>query len=119
MQIYVVRQNDTLTTIARTYGTTAEDIAEANELPNPNNLVVGQALVIPIIGSFYWVQPGDTLWSISRRFRVSYQQLATVNRIPVNQPLQVGFRLYIPPRPKTRAEFNAYVEPRGTSVAPY
>ena len=56
MQIYVVRQNDTLSGVARSFGTTAEDIAEANELPNPNNLVVGQALVIPIIGSFYRVQ---------------------------------------------------------------
>ena len=118
MQIYVVRQNDTLTMIARTYGTTAEDITEANELPNPNNLVVGQALVIPIIGGFYRVQAGDTLWSISRRFQVSYQQLAAANRIPVNQPLQIGSRLYIPQRPKTSAEFNAYVEPRGTSVSP-
>ena len=118
MQIYVVRQNDTLSGIARSFGTTAEDIAEANELPNPNNLVVGQALVIPIIGSFYWVQSGDNLWSISRRFQVSYQQLAAANRIPVNQPLQIGFRLYIPQRPRTRGEFNAYVEPRGTSVSP-
>ena len=118
MQIYVVKQNDTLSRIARSFGTTAEDITEANELPNPNNLVIGQALVIPIIGSFYWVQPGDTLLSISRRFQVSYQQLAAANRIPVNQPLQIGFRLYIPQRPKTRGEFNAYVEPRGTSVAP-
>ena len=118
MQIYVVKQNDTLFRIARSYGTTAEDITEANELPNPNNLVIGQALVIPIIGSFYLVQPGDNLWSISRRFQVSYQQLAAANRIPVNQPLQIGFKLYIPQRPKTNAEFNAYVEPRGTSVAP-
>ena len=118
MQIYVVKQNDTLFRIARSFGTTAEDITEANELPNPNNLVIGQALVIPIIGSFYLVQPGDNLWSISRRFQVSYQQLAAANRIPVNQPLQIGFKLYIPQRPKTNAEFNAYVEPRGTSVAP-
>src|SRR4051812_37735111 len=118
MQIYVVRQNDTLSRIARSFGTTAEDIAEANELPNPNTLVVGQALVIPIIGNFYLVQAGDTLWSISRRFQVSYQQLAAANRIPVNQPLQIGSRLYIPQRPKTRGEFNAYVEPRGTSVSP-
>ena len=52
MQIYVVRQNDTLSRIARSFGTTAEDITEANELPNPNNLVIGQALVIPIIRKF-------------------------------------------------------------------
>lgn len=118
MQIYVVRQNDTLSRIARSFGTTAEDITEANELPNPNNLVIGQALVIPIIGSFYRVQPSDTLWSISGKFNVSYQQLAAANRIPINQPLQIGSQLYIPQRPKTRGEFNAYVEPRGTSVAP-
>jgi spore germination protein len=118
MQIHVVRQNESLTTIARLYGSTAADITEANELPNPNNLVVGQALVVPIVGSFYWVQAGDSLFSIARRFNVSYQELATVNRLPTNQPLRVGLRLYIPPRPKTSADFNAYVEPRGTTVAP-
>ncbi|MDE3840502.1 spore gernimation protein [Bacillus methanolicus] len=118
MQIHVVRQNQTLFEIAQTYGTTVNDLIEANEIPNPNNLVVGQTLVIPIIGRFYWVQPGDSLWSISRRFNISVQQLASVNRISPNQPLQIGFRLYIPQGPKTRGEFNGYVEPRGTSVAP-
>ncbi|QED45856.1 LysM peptidoglycan-binding domain-containing protein [Cytobacillus dafuensis] len=118
MQIHVVQENQTLTSIARTYGTTAKDIAEANEIPNPNNLVVGQTMVIPIIGQFYWVQSGDSLYSISRKFSISFQELAAVNGISVNTPLQIGFRLYIPPRPKPKAEFNAYVEPRGTSVAP-
>lgn len=118
MQIHVVQRNDTLTTIARAYQTTVNDIIEANDLPNPNNLVIGQAIVIPIIGSFYYVQPGDTLWSISQKVGIPYLQIATVNRIPVNQPLRVGFRLYIPPAPKRRAEFNAYVEPRGNTVAP-
>ena len=55
--------------IARPYGTTAEDIAEANELPNPNNLVIGQALVIPIIGSFYLVQAGDIFGLFQEDFR--------------------------------------------------
>jgi spore germination protein len=118
MQIHVIRSNDTLTTLARTYQTTVQDIVEANDLPNPNNLVIGQALVIPIIGQFYFVQPGDSLFSIARRFGVSYQQLATINRINVNQSLNVGYRLYIPQGRKRNAEFNAYVEPRGTTVAP-
>lgn len=118
MQIHVIRQNQTLTGIARTYGSTVNDIIEANDLTNPNDLVVGQTLVIPIIGSFYWVQSGDTLSSIARRFNTSSQELARVNRIPANRPLTVGFRLYIPPRRKVRGEFNAYVEPRGTTVAP-
>ncbi|MBY0121968.1 glycoside hydrolase family 18 protein [Bacillus sp. S/N-304-OC-R1] len=118
MQIHVVQPNQTLTRIAQAYGTTANDIAEANEIPNPNNLVVGQTLVIPIVGQFYTVKSGDSLYSISRRFGLSYQELASINRISVNTPLQIGVRLYIPPHPKFRAEFNAYVEPRGTTVAP-
>ncbi|QVY61616.1 glycoside hydrolase family 18 protein [Cytobacillus gottheilii] len=118
MQIHVVRPGQSLTSIAGAFGTTAEDLIEANELPNPNNLVVGQTLVIPIVGSFYWVQPGDSLYSISQRFGLTYQELARINGLSVNQPLQVGFRLYIPQQPKVAAEFNAYVEPRGTTVAP-
>ncbi|MGP7819722.1 glycosyl hydrolase family 18 protein [Niallia sp. 01092] len=118
MQIHVVQSNQTLAGIAQTYGTTVADIVEANELPNANQLVVGQALVIPIIGSFYWVQSGDSLWSIAQKFQLTYQELASINRIPINQPLQVGLRLYIPQRPKMAAEFNAYVEPRGESVSP-
>lgn len=117
MQIHVVQQNQSLFGIAQAYGTTVNELIEANEIPNPNNLVVGQTLVIPIVGSFYWVQPGDSLWSIGRKFNLPYQQLASVNGIPANQPLTIGMRLYIPPRPKRTAEFNAYVEPRGTTVA--
>lgn len=118
MQIHVVKANESLTTIARAYNTTVNDIVDANDIPNPNNLVVGQAMVIPIVGSFYYVQPGDSLWSIGQKVGVPYQQIASANRISLNQQLYVGFRLYIPPRPKRRGEFNAYVEPRGTSVSP-
>ena len=117
MQIHVVQQNQSLFGIAQAYGTTVDELIEVNEIPNPNSLVVGQTLVIPIVGSFYWVQPGDSLWSIANKFNTTFQQLASVNGIPSNQPLNVGMRLYIPPRQKKSAEFNAYVEPRGTTVA--
>jgi spore germination protein len=118
MQIHVVRPNQSLFGIAQAYGSTVKDIVEANELPNPNNLVVGQSLVIPIVGSFYYVQPGDSLWGISQKVGVPYQELARVNGISPNVPLQVNQRLYVPQKPKVRAEFNAYVEPYGKEVAP-
>lgn len=117
MQIHVVQRGQTLSQIAQMYGSAVVDITEANQLPNPNNLVVGQAIVIPIIGSFYFVQPGDSLWSISRRFLTTPQELARINALSMNQILPVGFRLYLPQQPKSTAEFNAYVEPRGNTVA--
>lgn len=118
MQIHVVQPNQSLFGIAQAYGSTVKDIVESNELPNPDNLVVGQSLVIPIVGSFYYVQPGDSLWGISQKVGVPYQELARVNGISPNIPLQVNQRLYVPQKPKVRAEFNAYVEPYGKEVAP-
>ena len=117
MQIYVVNQGDTLTSIANRFQTTTNALTSANQLNAPNQLVVGQALVIPINGQFYFVQSGDSLYSISQRFNINYNQLATINNLSINTPLQVGYRLYIPPQPKTNAEFNGYVAPQGTSVA--
>lgn len=99
------------------YGTTVQRIVDANQIPEPNRLVIGQALVIPIVGSFYYVQPGDSLWSIGQRFGINYLTLAQVNGISATQPLSVGLRLYIPSPPKTKAEIMAYLEPRGRSVS--
>lgn len=117
MQIHVVQPNQTLSGISRTFGVSVDRLIEANQLPNPTNLVPGQAIVIPIVGSYYFVQPGDTLYKISQKTGISYTELARINSIDPNQPLSVGFRLYIPARKKTTAEFNAYIEPRGTSVS--
>lgn len=118
MQIHVVQAGQTIFGIAQSYNSTAQDIITSNELNNPNQLVVGQTLVIPIVGSFYWVQPGDSLYSIARRFGITYQTLARANNISIEQPLPVGLRLYIPPPIKRRAEVNAYVEPIGGTVSP-
>jgi len=118
LQIHVVRPGQTLYGIAQTYSVTVDRLVESNKIPNPNNLVSGQALVIPIVGSYYFVQPGDSLYSISQRVDVPVQELANINGISENQILSVGYRLYIPARKKRTAEFNGYVEPRGTTVAP-
>lgn len=118
MQIHVVLPGQSLYGISQAYGVSYQSIAQINEIDPNQSLVVGQALVIPIQGMYYWVQPGDTLYSIGRQFRISPNTLARINQIPLNAPLTVGFRLYIPPRPKYNAEINAYIEPRGDTVSP-
>ena len=118
MQIHVVQVGESLFGIAQAYNSTIEDIVQANQLEQPDRLVVGQALVIPIWGSFYWVQPGDSLWSIANRVGTDVATLAQINQIDPNQPLQVGWRLYVPPRQRRTVETNAYIEPRGDTVSP-
>ncbi|AXI07511.1 LysM peptidoglycan-binding domain-containing protein [Oceanobacillus sp. 143] len=117
MQIHVVAQGDSLFEIANTYNTSVTSIINANELDTPSELVVGQAIVIPIVGQFYFVQPGDTLYSIASSFGMTAQELARINNIGVNNPLSVGFRLYIPAFPKRAITSNAYIEPSGDTVS--
>ena len=45
-KIYVVQKGDTLSSIAKKYGTTYKKIAKENNIKNPNKIYVGQKLVI-------------------------------------------------------------------------
>ncbi|TGB01317.1 glycosyl hydrolase family 18 protein [Halobacillus salinus] len=117
MQIHVVQQGESVYTIARLYDSTPNAIIEANELETPGDLVIGQALVIPIVGRFYFVQPGDSLYSIGQQFGISAARLAEVNGISPAANLTVGTRLYIPDRPPTPITANAYIEPYGKEVS--
>ncbi|MBO9371644.1 MAG: LysM peptidoglycan-binding domain-containing protein, partial [Chloroflexi bacterium] len=46
-QVYVVRSGDTLYSIARRFGVTVQAIQQRNGLADPNNIKVGQQLIIP------------------------------------------------------------------------
>lgn len=96
MKIHVVRSGDNLWRIAQIYGTTVNQIVAANGLSNPNQLVIGEALVIPPPYQQYVVQSGDTLWSIANRFGVALQNLVETNRLTDPSNIYVGRVLTIP-----------------------
>ena len=58
--IYVVRPGDTLWSIAQRYGVTPQAILRANNLTSPNNIYVGQTLIIPDVNQppYYPPTPG-------------------------------------------------------------
>ncbi|AET66466.1 putative glycosyl hydrolase [Desulfosporosinus orientis DSM 765] len=114
MQIYVVKPGDTLSKVARAHGITAREIADANQVPDSNRLVVGQTFVIPIRGQYHWVQPGDSLWLISRRYNVSVAELIEINNIQNPNNIPIGLRLYLPQKSKRIVDTNAYIDPRMT-----
>ena len=90
MQIHVVQKGQSLYGIAQAYGINYQEIAQANELPDPSRIVVGQALVIPITGSYHWVQPGQSLYVIAEMYGLTVNELATINRLSPSQNLRVG-----------------------------
>jgi len=44
---HVVTKGETLTTIAKAFGVSVEDLKKANNITNPNEIKVGQKLIIP------------------------------------------------------------------------
>lgn len=97
MLIHIVRSGDTLWRIANQYNTTPNAIQQINELPNPNQLLLGQALVIPTPVSSHVVKSGESLWSIARDYGVTVNAILQMNSIPNTNLLRVGQILYIPP----------------------
>lgn len=102
---YIVRPGDTLSGIARYFGTTVSAIMSANNLVS-TRIYVGQVLFIPAGGGggggggycsqYYYVQRGDTLSGIARRFGVNMQALAQANGIYNYSRIYVGQQLCIP-----------------------
>ncbi len=81
MVIYIVRPGDSLYAIARAYGVPVSQIAADNELSDPGQLTVGQALVIQFPRQVHTVQPGENLSAIARQYGVSLRQLYRNNPI--------------------------------------
>lgn len=79
MDIYVVQPGDTLEAIAQFFGITIEKIMRDNELDDPEDLVIGQTLVITYPEQSYTVEEGDTLSSIANAFGVSILQILRNN----------------------------------------
>jgi membrane-bound lytic murein transglycosylase D len=118
---HTVRQGETLSSLARRYGTTVPTLQEANHLGHRTTLSIGASLLIPAKGataatvipattveteetglqpqhkSVYRVRSGDTLWDIAKQFNVTIKQLQNWNNLPSTR-IRAGQRLilYLP-----------------------
>ena len=84
MEIYVVKQGDTLQSIAAEFGVSEARVAYDNEIAG-ENLVVGQALIIVRPETIYTIQNGDTLQSIAETFQTTVLQLVRNNSYLLNE----------------------------------
>ncbi len=107
---YTVARGDTVYSIARRFNTTPAAIIQLNNLANPDQLVVGQTLLIPGAqaggagaqpvapsgGTTYIVQVGDTMFSIAQRYGTTVDAIAQANNIFNPWYIYVGQQLIIP-----------------------
>ena len=78
---HTVKPGESLYTIARQYQVPVDAIAKVNGVKNPDDIQVGQQLIIPQLfrPTWYVVRYGDTLYNISRRFFTTVNDLLNLN----------------------------------------
>ena len=107
---YVVQDGDNLSTIAASFGVTADAISAANDITDPALIGVGEELIIPATATAapqpaptpitttrrYVVQVGDNLSTIAASFGVTADAIIDANDITDPALIGVGEELIIP-----------------------
>jgi len=92
---HLVQTGETLGGIAARAKVPRVLIAEANGLPPPHAVRVGQKLLIPRT-RHHTVAAGDTGFSIAMQYGVPWEQVALANSLDPAKPVKVGQALLIP-----------------------
>lgn len=99
-EMYIVKEGDTLISVAQTFGIKIIDLIEANNLENIYELVTGTELIIPTnlpLGfTYYIVQRGDNLYRIAEKFNINMEDLATINGLEIGEYIFPEQKLLVP-----------------------
>jgi murein DD-endopeptidase MepM/ murein hydrolase activator NlpD len=99
--VYIVQEGDSLWDIAYRFHVSQSDLASANGIVNPNQITVGQPLVIPGLEGIQGVLTtekmpfGETLHSLSLRYQLPIGIVERLNHITSPNELYVGYSLVI------------------------
>jgi LysM repeat protein len=99
---HTVTPGDTLYDIARRYGVSWDQVAEANGLAAANQIYAGQVLKIPVDAPgpvhaiLHHVHRGDTLTGIARQYGLTTAELAEANGLAAPYVIYPGQAITIP-----------------------
>lgn len=79
IDVYIVKEGDTLTSVANEFGVTSDSIRWSNGLTGEGLTVGGEIHIPPVNGIVYKVKDGDTVDAISERFSADKQKLIEMN----------------------------------------
>lgn len=99
-EIHRVAPDESLAFIAEKYGLTVDDLILGNNLHNPDNINVGQVIIIPNMErpDIYRVQTGDTLDLIADKLSIPVAVLVKENSLISLEELYINKPILIPRR---------------------
>lgn len=97
ISVYIVREGDTISTIADMFDVSINTIRWANNMNSKSVLRKDQQLIIlPISGLKYTVKKGDTLKNISSSYNADENEILSYNNLAKASDLKVGDEIIIP-----------------------
>ncbi|MEX0934058.1 MAG: peptidoglycan DD-metalloendopeptidase family protein [Candidatus Paceibacterota bacterium] len=97
ISIYIVRDGDSLSQIAKMFGVSTNTIIWANDISRGDLIREGQTLVIlPLSGIKHTVEKGDTLNGIVKKYKGDIQEILDFNDLTEDVTLAVGDEIIIP-----------------------
>lgn len=115
---YTVKQGDTVTSIAASYGLTPETVRWANNLAT-DSVSAGKELTIPPVdGVIYTVKSGDTPDSIAGTYSANKDRIVSFNDLEISG-LQPGSKIVIPSGSLPEDQRPGYQAPVTRTTAAY
>jgi murein DD-endopeptidase MepM/ murein hydrolase activator NlpD len=97
IQEYIVKEGDTLSSIAEKFSISLETIIWTNNLTKNSPLKPGQKLIIlPVSGILHQVRAGDTLSEIAQRYQAKIEEIISFNELESPDDIYIGDNLIIP-----------------------
>ena len=95
----MIQSGDTLSGIAKRYGTTTSALSSLNGISDPDRIYAGNTLKVPENGTsaaqYYTIRSGDTLSEIAQRYGTTVSALARLNDISDPDRIYAGTRIRI------------------------
>lgn len=114
--IYVVKEGDTMESIAAEYGLTTDQIRWSNNFKNTTDIATGNVIVLPSVsGIVYTVKSGDTVESIAAKYGSTAAEITALNDLEVSG-IKEGDKIVIKNGTLPETERPEYVAPRSTTT---
>jgi len=97
INVYVVREGDSLSQIAEMFGVTTNTILWANDIPRATAIRPGDTLVIlPVAGVRHVVKTGDTLALIAKKYDADIDEIMSYNQLLAASDITIGMTVIVP-----------------------
>ena len=112
---YIIRNGDSLYSIANEFNTTVENLQDINNIFYDQDLRVGKEIVVPAESqnyfNYYTIQKGDNLYQIAKRYNINPELLANMNGLEMDDYIYPNQELLIP-----KGEYSYYITMEGDTL---